>query len=47
LGRFTKERNEKREIAKKLVISIVWIRREIRKERNIMVNNRQKKISPY
>jgi hypothetical protein len=28
LGRFTKERN-KREIAKKLVIFMVWIRREI------------------
>jgi hypothetical protein len=33
----------KRKIAKKLVVFIIWIRREIRKERNIMVSNRQKK----
>jgi hypothetical protein len=30
-----------------LAISIVWMRIEIRKERNKMVNNRQKKISSY
>jgi hypothetical protein len=37
----------KREIANKFVIFMVWIKKEIKKERNIIVSNRQKDISPY
>jgi hypothetical protein len=42
LGNITKERNKK-EITKKLTISIVLIRMEISKARNIIVSNREKK----
>jgi hypothetical protein len=47
LSIFTKEKNKKKRLAKKLTISIVWMRREIRKEISIMLSNRQKQISPY